>query len=94
MDIQENDCSCNRDNSIENETKLNKNKDNGNSLNTIGATYIITKNFYSLFAKLSAIHIIIVLRNLIVRTHRVGIKYVSCISILISLNALYDFNDR
>ena len=45
MDIQENDCSCNRDNSIEKETRLNKNKANGNSLNTIGSTYIITKKF-------------------------------------------------
>jgi len=60
MDIQENDCSCNRDNSIENEMILNKNKNNGNSLNTMDATYIITKKFCSLFAKLSAIHIILV----------------------------------
>ena len=73
MDIQENDCSCNRDNSIENETRLNKNKVNGNNLNTIESIYIIIKNFYSLFANLSAIYIIIVLRNLVVRNHRVGI---------------------
>ena len=43
MDIQENDRSYNRDNSIENENELCKNKANGFRLNPIGSTYIITK---------------------------------------------------
>jgi hypothetical protein len=43
MDIQENDRSCNRDNSIKNETELCKNKANGFSNNTIETAGIITK---------------------------------------------------